>query len=149
MGGPPPVRSASEACPRYRAREPTRGGHTQVTRQRDDGRQGTGESARRRRADGGAGRAEAAEEPAPRAERRLRGGGRSGRRSGPVVAVTGAAGPAGAAVAAGLQLSVGERGGPKAVIAVDTHEGDLEGPEWRGGGGATPMGDRQSGVEGK
>jgi nucleoside-diphosphate-sugar epimerase len=55
------------------------------------------------------------------------------------VAVAGAAGPAGAAVAAGLQLGVGERGGPRGVIAVDTRQGDLEGPEWRVGDVATPM----------
>jgi len=93
-----------------------------VTRQREDGRQTTGE--------------QPAEKVRP--ERRTRTT-RTGRRGGPVVAVTGAAGPAGAAVAAGLQLRVGERGGPRRVIAVDTRQGDLEGPEWRVGDVATPM----------
>jgi nucleoside-diphosphate-sugar epimerase len=41
-------------------------------------------------------------------------------------------------VAAGLQLRVGERGGPRRVIAVDTRQGDLEGPEWRVGDVASP-----------
>jgi nucleoside-diphosphate-sugar epimerase len=105
-----------------RARDRIEEGHAQVTRQRDDERQGAGEPVRRR-ADGTA----AARRPA-----------RSGRRSGPVVAVTGAAGPAGAAIAAGLQLRTEERGGPRRVVAVDTRQGDLEGPEWRVGDVATP-----------
>jgi nucleoside-diphosphate-sugar epimerase len=108
-----------------------------VTRQRDDGRQGTGAPVRRRRADGESGKPGSGDEPAPRTERRNLA--RPGRRGGPLVAVTGAAGPAGAAVAAGLQLGVGERGGPRGVIAVDTRQGDLEGPEWRVGDAATPM----------
>lgn len=123
-----------------------------MTRQRDDGRHTTEEPVRRRRTPGGrratepteptepsdaAEPGEPEERPAARA-RRTRPS-RNGRRSGPVVAVTGAAGPAGAAVAAGLQLRVGERGGPRQVIAVDTRQGDLEGPEWRVGDVATPM----------
>jgi nucleoside-diphosphate-sugar epimerase len=120
------------------ARDRIEEGLSHVTRQRDDERHGTEEPVRRRRAAGGH-RVAPATEPEDGPERRPARSSRAGRRTGPVVAVTGAAGPAGAAVAAGLQLRVGERGGPRRVIAVDTRQGDLEGPEWRVGDVATPM----------
>lgn len=52
-------------------------------------------------------------------------------RGGPVVAVTGAASPAGAAVAAGLHSRSGQAGGPRRVLAVDDRRGSADGVSWR------------------
>jgi nucleoside-diphosphate-sugar epimerase len=52
-------------------------------------------------------------------------------RSGPVVAVTLAAGPAGSAVAAALAGRVGTPGGPRRVVAVDAVRGPVDGVTWR------------------
>jgi nucleoside-diphosphate-sugar epimerase len=62
---------------------------------------------------------------------------RSGRR-GPVVAVTSAAGPTGAAVAEALARRVGEGGIPRTVVAIDDHRGPVDGVTWRLCDVATP-----------
>jgi nucleoside-diphosphate-sugar epimerase len=60
------------------------------------------------------------------------------RRSGQVVAVTGAAGPVGVAVTRALQDRVGTPSGPSRVIAVDDRRGEVDGPTWRIGDVADP-----------
>lgn len=50
---------------------------------------------------------------------------------GPVVAVTGAAAPVGAAIAGALARRRGSPGGPRAVLAVDEVRGALDGVTWR------------------
>lgn len=60
------------------------------------------------------------------------------RRSGPVVAVTGAAGPAGAAITAALVAAQSEPDGPAGVIAVDAVRGPVDGCTWRLGEVADP-----------
>ena len=52
-------------------------------------------------------------------------------RSGPVVAVTGAASRAGIAVITALVERVGTPGGPRRVVAVDADRGPVEGATWR------------------
>lgn len=53
------------------------------------------------------------------------------RRPGPVVAVTGAAAPVGASIAAALSRRLGAADGPSGVVAVDGLRGDLDGVTWR------------------
>jgi nucleoside-diphosphate-sugar epimerase len=53
------------------------------------------------------------------------------RRRGPVVAVTGAAAPVGAAIAAALARRQGAPTGPSGVVAVDEVRGALDGVTWR------------------
>lgn len=67
---------------------------------------------------------------------------------GPVVAVTGAAEPVGAAVAAALAGRLGSPAGPSAVVAVDEVRGELDEVTWRLGDVADPsVVDRLSGAD--
>ncbi len=70
--------------------------------------------------------------------RPARGGRRPSRQRGPLVAVTGAAAPVGAAIAGALARRQGAPGGPQGVIAVDDVRGALDGVTWRLGDTADP-----------
>lgn len=70
------------------------------------------------------------------------------RRRGPVVAVTGAAAPVGAAIAAALARRQGEPNGPAGVVAVDEARGALDGVTWRLGDVTDPdVVDRLAGAD--
>lgn len=70
------------------------------------------------------------------------------RQRGPVVAVTGAAGPVGAAIAAALVRRLDASAGPSSVVAVDDTRGDLDGVTWRLGDVTDPsVVDRLAGAE--
>lgn len=64
------------------------------------------------------------------------------------MAVTGAAGPVGAAVTRALQERVGTETGPARVVAVDERRGSVDGPTWRLGDVADPsVAERLEGVD--
>ncbi len=82
------------------------------------------------------------------ADRRSGAASRQARRRGPVIAVTSAAGPVGAAVARALVRHQEAPGGPRSVIAVDGDRGDLDGVVWRLGDITDPsVAERLSGVD--
>jgi len=67
---------------------------------------------------------------------------------GPVVAVTGAAAPVGAAIAEALTRRLGSSSGPSSVVAVDEVRGALDGVTWRLGDVTDPsVVDRLAGVD--